>query len=77
MAAWLPALCFVSLAAMTVCLSTSSECVCGERGAVGTLDLKITGGQEAGVNEFPWAALLEIKEGGRSRRCGRYLINDR
>ena len=37
------------------------------------------GGEEADVNEFPWAALLELRssETNRESRCGGSLISDR
>ena len=38
---------------------------------------RVTGGEEAGVSDFPWAALLEIKAGGTPLRCGGTLVNDR
>ena len=68
--------CFLSLSGQTVSLFIP-ECVCGERLARSGLSLKIAGGEEAGVNEFPWAALLVIKGKGRAKRCGGSLINDR
>ena len=52
------------------------ECFCGQRKS-SLFDLKIIGGKEAEVNEFPWAVLLLIRDGDRSRRCGGTLINDR
>ena len=64
-----------------------ADCLCGESHSSGlsvcdsTFEKRITGGEEAEVNEFPWAALLEIKAGGannnRPLRCGGTLINDR
>ena len=44
-------------------------------------DLFVGGGKESEVNEFPWAALLNIrntsKHGLQYARCGGTLINDR
>ena len=74
---WLGALVLVFSFSVTFPLTFSSTCVCGERGASSKLDLKIAGGQEADVSEFPWAALLLITDGGKPRRCGGSLINDR
>ena len=74
---WLDVSVLVFLFSVTFCINLSSDCVCGERGSTSKLDLKITGGQDAGVNEFPWAALLLITDGGKPRRCGGSLINDR
>jgi hypothetical protein len=59
------------------------DCLCGVSQGSGLqaceadIDKRIAGGEEAGVNEFPWAALLEIKAGGTPLRCGGTLINDR
>ena len=56
---------------------TSDKCNCGLRGEE-DFALRISGGQEADVNEFPWAALLEIRKKGSSmQRCGGTLINDK
>ena len=68
---------FASVLSLTASLfsTPSPECLCGERKS--KLNLKIAGGEEAEVSEFPWAALLVIRSGGRSRRCGGSLINDR
>jgi len=74
---WLGALVLLFSFSVTFPLTFSSTCVCGERGASSKLDLKIAGGQEADVSEFPWAALLLITDGGKPRRCGGSLINDR
>ena len=64
-----------------------ADCLCGvsSSSGLGSCDsifqVRIAGGEEAGINEFPWAALLEIKDGGannyRPLRCGGTLINDR
>ena len=59
------------------------DCLCGVSQGSGLqacdsdIDKRISGGEEADVNEFPWAALLEIKAGGTPLRCGGTLINDR
>ena len=74
---WLAAWVLVFLFSVTSSINVSSDCVCGERGSTSKLDLKIAGGKDAGVNEFPWAALLLIADGGKPRRCGGSLINDR
>ena len=74
---WLAAWVLVFLVSVTSSINLSSDCVRGERRATSKLDLKIAGGQDAGVNEFPWAALLLITDGGKPRRCGGSLINDR
>ena len=58
----------------------SKKCQCGKKppGEFSLLDTKITGGEEADENEFPWAVLLRISKNGRSaKRCGGTLINDR
>ena len=57
-------------------------CVCGlsESSVLESCDefsTRIAGGKFAEVNEFPWAALLEIKAGGNPLRCGGTLVNDR
>ena len=52
---------------------------CGKKG-VRRLRItpKITGGEEAEKNEFPWAAFVKItKQDGRVSRCGGTLISDR
>ena len=59
------------------------DCFCGESQSSrlqvcdSNFETRIAGGEEADVNEFPWAALLEIKAGGTPLRCGGTLINDR
>eukprot|EP00092_Neocalanus_flemingeri_P080222 GFUD01100054.1.p1 GENE.GFUD01100054.1~~GFUD01100054.1.p1 ORF type:complete len:403 (+),score=68.03 GFUD01100054.1:140-1348(+) len=59
----------------------SSGCNCGVRKEAKSpgvrIEPKISGGKEASVNEFPWAALLEIRRGNVLERCGGTLINDR
>ena len=70
------AVCFFTLV-VTFTASSTQECMCGERRRRSNLNLKIAGGEEAEVNEFPWAALLVIRGSGRSRLCGGSLINDR
>ena len=58
-------------------LSSSSGCKCGVRNEA-PFEVRISGGKESAVNEFPWAALLKVKENGRAaQRCGGTLINDR
>ena len=60
-------------------------CICGVSKSPGlnvcdtTLNLKVIGGGEAEINEFPWTALLEIKESssGPLQRCGGTLMSDR
>lgn len=57
-------------------------CLCGVSEGAGlsvcdVLENRIAGGRVADVNEFPWAALLEIKAGGTPLRCGGSLVNDR
>ena len=64
-------------------ISCVGDCLCGVSQGSGLqaceadIDKRIAGGEEAGVNEFPWAALLEIKAGGTPLRCGGTLVNDR
>eukprot|EP00092_Neocalanus_flemingeri_P107358 GFUD01137800.1.p1 GENE.GFUD01137800.1~~GFUD01137800.1.p1 ORF type:complete len:395 (-),score=97.10 GFUD01137800.1:165-1349(-) len=57
------------------------SCRCGERQFSNFEQLfstRVIGGEEAGVNEFPWAALLSIQARGKvPERCGGSLINDR
>ena len=54
-----------------------ADCKCGMRDEPPFVE-RVIGGVEAGVGEFPWAALLEIKEYGIVvDRCGGSLINDR
>eukprot|EP00092_Neocalanus_flemingeri_P025853 GFUD01028020.1.p1 GENE.GFUD01028020.1~~GFUD01028020.1.p1 ORF type:complete len:225 (-),score=52.93 GFUD01028020.1:364-1038(-) len=62
-----------------------ADCLCGVSQSPrldrcqSNLEVRITGGEEAEINEFPWAALLEIKVRGSNRplRCGGTLVNDR
>jgi hypothetical protein len=64
---------------------TQAGCICGVSNSPGlnvcdtALNLKVIGGGEAEINEFPWTALLEIKESstGPLQRCGGTLISDR
>ena len=62
---------------------SAANCVCGESQSSGLqicdskIKKRIAGGKEADVNEFPWAALLEITAGGTPLRCGGTLVNDR
>ena len=66
---------------------SQSDCVCGVSSSSGVkscdskFEVRIIGGTEADINEFPWAVLLEIKDGSSNnqdpRRCGGTLINDR
>eukprot|EP00092_Neocalanus_flemingeri_P031312 GFUD01034008.1.p1 GENE.GFUD01034008.1~~GFUD01034008.1.p1 ORF type:complete len:384 (+),score=80.88 GFUD01034008.1:143-1294(+) len=67
----------VTVLSLTVSTFSSPECLCGERRTRSQLNLKIAGGEEAEVNEFPWAALLVIRGSGPSKRCGGSLINER
>ena len=54
-----------------------ADCKCGVRNEPLVVE-RVIGGVEAGVGEFPWAALLEIKEYGIVvDSCGGSLINDR
>jgi len=57
------------------------DCRCGQKKVSNLieelLETKVVGGQEAKVNEFPWAALLYIKRGRDDFVCGGTLINDR
>ena len=57
----------------------SSSCKCGirQQQADTQISLKITGGEEAAPNEFPWAAFLQVRGGGKLFNCGGTLINDR
>merc|ERR1711936_684566 len=56
----------------------SDKCNCGVRGEQDIFAVRISGGEEASVHEFPWAALLEIrKKGSPMQRCGGTLINDK
>ena len=58
-----------------------TSCLCGQRqvSPFGQIfGTRVVGGEEAGVGEFPWAALLSIKARGRKPvRCGGSLISDR
>eukprot|EP00092_Neocalanus_flemingeri_P035880 GFUD01039064.1.p1 GENE.GFUD01039064.1~~GFUD01039064.1.p1 ORF type:complete len:414 (+),score=72.51 GFUD01039064.1:74-1315(+) len=58
------------------------DCQCGERqDRRKYFDLKVVKGEEAEINEFPWAALLSIRNmsqpGRQYARCGGTLVNDR
>ena len=65
------------------------DCTCGVSRSSGldicdsTFNLKVIGGREAEINEFPWTALLEIRAGEAARniepiqQCRGTLINDR
>eukprot|EP00092_Neocalanus_flemingeri_P025855 GFUD01028022.1.p1 GENE.GFUD01028022.1~~GFUD01028022.1.p1 ORF type:complete len:397 (+),score=85.51 GFUD01028022.1:124-1314(+) len=65
---------------------SQADCLCGVSHS-SRLDIcqskkfqvRITGGEEAEINEFPWAALLEIKVDGANKpfRCGGTLVNDK
>ena len=60
----------------------SQDCWCGKRqNKKQEIDLKVIKGEEADINEFPWAALLRIRNtsqvGQAYARCGGTLINDR
>ena len=61
--------------------SFASDCGCGERNIDREIELKVIKGEEADVNEFPWAALLKIRNVTDVRSgyavCGGTLINDR
>ena len=58
--------------------SDIAGCNCGVRKDDSILTTKISGGTEANVNEFPWAALLKIKKSGSEpMRCGGTLINEK
>ena len=68
---------------------SESLCTCGVSESSGldicdpVFNVKVIGGREAEINEFPWTALLEIRTaaGGSRRkpfqRCGGTLVNDR
>ena len=66
---------------------SEADCLCGVSHSSGLsscdkiFEVRIAGGEEAEINEFPWAALLEIRIKGvnidRPLRCGGTLINDR
>ena len=70
---------------LSAIVNTQADCICGVSKSPGlnvcdtTLNLKVIGGREAEINEFPWTALLEIKESstGPLQRCGGTLISDR
>ena len=61
--------------------ATDSTCMCGQRknSKFGQFfGTRVVGGEEAEVNEFPWAALLSIRSKGKKPvRCGGSLVNDR
>ena len=55
----------------------SANCQCGRRAEKG-IQVRVTGGKEAGEYEFPWVAHIEVKtRTGEDFRCGGSLINDR
>ena len=55
-------------------LFSSGGCKCGVRNVdYSPLQVRVVGGKEAKVNEFPWTALLSSSKGS----CGGTLINDR
>ena len=68
----------VVILATAVHLAMGQECSCGVR-RESPFVTRVIGGEEALVNEFPWAALLIIRREGRRRRtrCGGTLVNDR
>ena len=60
----------------------AKDCQCGERNNERQeIDLKVIRAEEAEPNEFPWAALMRIRNtsqvGRGHARCGGTLINDR
>ena len=61
--------------------STDPTCTCGQRkySKFGQFfGTRVVGGEEAEINEFPWAALLSIRNKGKKPvRCGGSLVNDR
>ena len=61
--------------------ATDSTCRCGQRkySTFGQFfGTRVVGGEEAEINEFPWAALLSIHSKGKKPvRCGGSLVNDR
>ena len=61
--------------------ATDSSCRCGQRKYSSFQQFfgtRVVGGEEAEVNEFPWAALLSIQSKGKKPvRCGGSLVNDR
>ena len=61
--------------------ATDTTCRCGQRKLSTFAQIfgtRVVGGEEAEVNEFPWAALLYIHGSGKKAvRCGGSLINDR
>ena len=63
-----------------VIVLTERACTCGLSKVSNSevVTLKVIGGVEADLHEFPWAALLEItqKQGPKSR-CGGSLISSR
>ena len=52
------------------------DCDCGEVRPSGGEEPSLVEG-EAGRNEFPWAARLEIRIGEKSFQCGGTLLTDR
>ena len=69
----------VMIMVMQVSGQSDGGCNCGIRKDDSLFTTRISGGEEAEINEFPWAALLEIKRNGRRNieRCGGTLINDK
>ena len=59
----------------------NKRCRCGIKSAAAaariTIDTKITGGEEADKNEFPWVAFVRIVNRGKETRCGGTLVNNR
>ena len=73
-----PVLCMIFLFVEHAWSVVDRSCMCGERQAGEVFVSRVVGGDEVGVNEFPWAALLAIEtSGGEVERCGGSLINDR
>jgi len=85
-------MCWVKIVSLVVlsCVfiaNSQTACFCGESHSSGLdtcdskFNVRIAGGEVAEINEFPWAALLEIKDQstnkGHTFRCGGTLINDR
>ena len=65
----------------TACQS-GGGCECGVRQSGGQQACgrgkRVAGGDEADVGQFPWMALLVIRNtGSGTKRCGGTLINDR
>ena len=85
-------MCWVKIVSLVVlsCVfiaNSQTACFCGESHSSGLdtcdskFNVRIAGGEVAEINEFPWAALLEIRDGnvknGKPFRCGGTLVNDR